>query len=93
MLEVILKRDLTLSEIEIWENLIKWGLAQLDDDGIEKNFKRILPLIRFDYLQYLFIYNQVIVVELRREHKKEKVNFSMKRRDLQDKKIYVYDLP
>ena len=29
LLEVILKRDdLNLIEIEIWENLIKWGLAQ-----------------------------------------------------------------
>src|SRR6266498_5165658 len=29
LLEIILKRnDLILDEIEIWENLIKWGLAQ-----------------------------------------------------------------
>ncbi|RGB35296.1 hypothetical protein C1646_122537 [Rhizophagus diaphanus] len=61
LLEIILKRDdLNLKEIEIWENLIKWGLAQeqvrnqdvtkwnQDDINI---FRRILykfiPLIRF----------------------------------------------
>src|SRR6185437_13929449 len=61
LLEVILKRDdLNLIEIEIWENLIKWGLAQeqapnQDVSGWNKEdinaFKRILhkfiPLIRF----------------------------------------------
>ncbi|RIA97531.1 hypothetical protein C1645_801737 [Glomus cerebriforme] len=61
LLEVILKRDdLNLKEIEIWENLIKWGLAQeqtLNKDVTKWNqddlntFKRILykfiPLIRF----------------------------------------------
>ncbi|CAB4444558.1 unnamed protein product [Rhizophagus irregularis] len=61
LLEVILKRDnLNLNEIEIWENLVKWGLAQ--DQTLNKDvskwkqddfniFKRILykfiPLIRF----------------------------------------------
>src|SRR6266498_4054283 len=61
LLEIILKRDdLNLKEIEIWENLIKWGLAQeqaLNQDVSKWNqdniniFKRILhkfiPLIRF----------------------------------------------
>src|ERR1700722_13859223 len=61
LLEIILKRDdLNLIEIEIWENLIKWGLAQgqtLDKDVTKWNqdnfnqFQRILyrfiPLIRF----------------------------------------------
>ncbi|RIA83999.1 hypothetical protein C1645_742667 [Glomus cerebriforme] len=61
ILEVILKRDdLNLIEIEIWENLIKWGFAQ--EQGLKRDtskwnqedintFKRILyrfiPLIRF----------------------------------------------
>ena len=40
LLEIILKRDgLNLSEIEDWENLIKWGLAQektLKKEGILK---------------------------------------------------------
>ncbi|CAB4393397.1 unnamed protein product [Rhizophagus irregularis] len=61
LLEIILNRDdLKLEEIEIWENLIKWGLAQgqaLNEDVTKWNqdnintFKRILykfiPLIRF----------------------------------------------
>ncbi|EXX77212.1 BTB/POZ domain-containing protein [Rhizophagus irregularis DAOM 181602=DAOM 197198] len=61
LLEVILKRDdLNLAEIEVWENLIKWGLAQektLGQDVTKWNqenfnhFQRILykfiPLIRF----------------------------------------------
>ncbi|RGB35308.1 hypothetical protein C1646_742341 [Rhizophagus diaphanus] len=61
LLEVILKRDnLNLNEIEIWENLVKWGLVQdqtLNKDVSKWNqddfniFKRILykfiPLIRF----------------------------------------------
>jgi hypothetical protein len=61
LLEIILKRDdLNLPEIEIWESLIKWGLAQgqtLDQDVNKWNqenfnhFQRILykfiPLIRF----------------------------------------------
>ncbi|RIA79810.1 hypothetical protein C1645_839871 [Glomus cerebriforme] len=63
-LEIILKRDdLLLNEIEVWENLIKWELAQekiLDDDVSKWNqekfniFGRILykfiPLIRFYYI-------------------------------------------
>ncbi|GBC01424.1 hypothetical protein RclHR1_04190008 [Rhizophagus clarus] len=61
ILEIILKRDdLALDEIEIWDNLIKWGLAQ--EKNLDKNvsewqqeeftiFERILhkfiPFIRF----------------------------------------------
>jgi hypothetical protein len=61
LLEIILRRnDLKLDEIEIWENLIKWGLAQ--DQTINQEvsnwnqedihiFKKIIykfvPLIRF----------------------------------------------
>ncbi|RGB38446.1 hypothetical protein C1646_534417 [Rhizophagus diaphanus] len=67
ILEIILKRDdLNLDEIEIWENLIKWGLAQdsiLNDDNTGKDFhekfdsfKRILhkfiPLIRFNEISH-----------------------------------------
>ncbi|GES81001.1 BTB/POZ domain-containing protein [Rhizophagus clarus] len=57
---ILLRDDLNLNEIEIWEKLIKWGLAQeqsLDQDVSKWNkddfniFKRILykfiPLIRF----------------------------------------------
>jgi hypothetical protein len=61
LLEIILKRDdLNLNEIEIWENLIKWGLARdqtlnQDVSKWKQNdiniFKRIvykfIPLIRF----------------------------------------------
>ncbi|GBC07813.1 hypothetical protein RclHR1_07700006 [Rhizophagus clarus] len=61
LLGIILKQnDLTLNEIEIWENLVKWGLAQekiLNEDVSKWNqenfniFERILhkfiPLIRF----------------------------------------------
>src|SRR5437868_7117368 len=61
LLEVILKRDdLNLSEIEIWENLIKWGLEQektLNKDvfkwhqdefnAFERILHKLIPLIRF----------------------------------------------
>src|ERR1051325_10931473 len=61
LLEVILKQDdLTLDEIEIWKNLLKWGLSQeksLNEDVSKwrqeefNTLKRILykfiPLIRF----------------------------------------------
>ncbi|EXX79956.1 hypothetical protein GLOIN_2v1769198 [Rhizophagus irregularis DAOM 181602=DAOM 197198] len=61
LLEIILKRDdLNLPEIEVWENLIKWGLAQgqTPNQHVSKwskeyfnHFQRILykfiPLIRF----------------------------------------------
>src|SRR5436190_15039296 len=64
LLEVILKRDdLNYYEIEVWENLTKWGLAQektLNEDVSKWRqeefnvFKRILykfiPLIRFFYI-------------------------------------------
>ncbi|POG80919.1 hypothetical protein GLOIN_2v1797735 [Rhizophagus irregularis DAOM 181602=DAOM 197198] len=61
LLEIILKReDLNIDEIEIWENIVKWGLAQehnfsrdvsqWNQDDI-MTFKRIIcrfiPLIRF----------------------------------------------
>ncbi|CAB4393408.1 unnamed protein product [Rhizophagus irregularis] len=73
LLEIILKRDdLNLKEIEIWENLIKWGLAQeksLNQDVSKWNqddiniFKRILykfiPLIRFYEISTEDYFNKV----------------------------------
>ena len=73
LLEIILKRDdLKLDEIEIWENLIKWGLAQeqaLNQDVSKWNqddiniFKRILykfiPLIRFYEITTKDYFNKV----------------------------------
>ncbi|RIA94056.1 hypothetical protein C1645_818609 [Glomus cerebriforme] len=61
LLGIILKRnDLNLIEIEIWENLIKWGIAQeetLNDDKSKWNqeefntlegiLHRFIPLVRF----------------------------------------------
>ncbi|PKK71535.1 hypothetical protein RhiirC2_778282 [Rhizophagus irregularis] len=62
LLEIILKRDdLNLIEIEIWENLIKWGVAQVsrqlsnnpnewtkeDFTELERNIYNLIPLIRF----------------------------------------------
>ncbi|RIA86935.1 hypothetical protein C1645_807548 [Glomus cerebriforme] len=73
LLEDILKRDdLNLIEIKIWENLIKWGLAQgqkLNRDISKWNqdeistFKRILykfiPLIRFYGISSKDYFNKV----------------------------------
>ncbi|RGB44220.1 hypothetical protein C1646_660874 [Rhizophagus diaphanus] len=62
LLEIILKRDdLNLVEIEIWESLIKWGVAQVsrqlsdnpdewtneDFTELERNIYNLIPLIRF----------------------------------------------
>ncbi|RIA83338.1 hypothetical protein C1645_809264 [Glomus cerebriforme] len=60
LLELLLKRDdLDLSEIEIWENLLKWCFAQQniindptkwekeDITKIERSLHRFIPLIRF----------------------------------------------
>jgi hypothetical protein len=73
LLEIILKRDdLKLEEIEIWENLIKWGLAKeqvLNKEVTKWNqddintFKRILyrfiPLIRFYDISTRDYFNKV----------------------------------
>src|SRR6266498_3020391 len=73
LLEIILKRDdLNLKEIEIWEDLIKWGLAKeqaLNQDVSKWNqddintFKRILykfiPLIRFYGISTKDYFNKV----------------------------------
>ncbi|GBC02966.1 hypothetical protein RclHR1_04900009 [Rhizophagus clarus] len=61
LLEIILKRDdLNLAEIEVWENLIKWGLAQRQAhyqdvskwtkehfDHFQRILYKFIPLIRF----------------------------------------------
>ncbi|GBC02009.1 hypothetical protein RclHR1_04410002 [Rhizophagus clarus] len=73
LLEIILKRDdLNLEEIEIWENLIKWGLAQeraLNQDVTKwkqndiNTFKWVLskfiPLIRFYEISTRDYFNKV----------------------------------
>ncbi|EXX65056.1 uncharacterized protein OCT59_027039 [Rhizophagus irregularis] len=73
LLEIILKRDdLNLSEIEIWENLIKWGLSQeqefnqeifqwnQDDINIFKGIlQKFIPLIRFYEISSEDYYNKV----------------------------------
>ncbi|RGB35317.1 hypothetical protein C1646_759488 [Rhizophagus diaphanus] len=73
LLEIILKRDdLNLKEIEIWENLIKWGLAQektlnqdvsqwsKDDINILKRILyKFIPLIRFFEISTEDYYNKV----------------------------------
>ncbi|RGB27775.1 BTB/POZ domain-containing protein [Rhizophagus diaphanus] len=73
LLEIILKRDdLNLSEIEIWENLIKWGLSQeqefnqeisqwnQDDFNIFKGIlQKFIPLIRFYEISSEDYYNKV----------------------------------
>src|SRR5207249_3211675 len=75
LLEIILKcDDLTLDEIEIWENLIKWGLAQGQATSVNQDvskwnqddiniFKRILykfiPLIRFYEISTKDYFNKV----------------------------------
>jgi len=41
LLEIILKRDdLALDEIKIWENLIKWGLAQEQAPNVNKDVSK-----------------------------------------------------
>ncbi|RIA94057.1 hypothetical protein C1645_803730 [Glomus cerebriforme] len=84
ILEDILKRDdLNLIEIEIWENLIKWGLAQeaiLNNDKSKEKFDllegilhRFIPLIRFynisseDYINRIKPYEKILSKELRDE--------------------------
>ena len=72
-MEIISKRDdLNFDEIEVWENLIKWGLAQektLNEDVSKWRqeefnvFKRILykfiPLIRLFYISSEDYFNKV----------------------------------
>ena len=64
LLELLLKRDdLNVDEIEIWESLLKWSLAQQNmkndpakwsrDDitKIERSLHRFIPLIRFYHIK------------------------------------------
>ncbi len=93
LLEFLLKQDdLDLNEIEIWDGLIKWGLAQeqaLDQD-ISKwnqndinNFKNILynfiPLIRFYEISFADYLNKVKPYEeiLSKELREEILKFHM----------------
>ncbi|GBC06618.1 hypothetical protein RclHR1_06980002 [Rhizophagus clarus] len=93
LLEIVLKRDdLTLDEIEIWENLVKWGLAQekvLDEDVSKWNqekfniFERILykfiPLIRFYDISSGDYFNKVRPYEqiLSKEFREDILKFYM----------------
>ena len=93
LLEIILKRDyLNFDEIEVWENLIKWGLAQektLNEDVSKWRqeefnvFKRILykfiPLIRLFYISSEDYFNKVRPYEdiLSKELREEILKFHM----------------
>ncbi|POG80879.1 hypothetical protein GLOIN_2v1471124 [Rhizophagus irregularis DAOM 181602=DAOM 197198] len=73
LLEIILKRDdLNLKEIEIWESLIKWGLAQEhvfnrdvtrwnqnDINTFKKIVDKFIPLIRFYDISTRDYFNKV----------------------------------
>jgi hypothetical protein len=92
-LEIILKRDdLNLDEIEVWNNLIKWGLAQdktLNEDVSKWNqekfniFERILhkfiPLVRFCHISSEDNFNKVRPYEgiLPKELREEILKFHM----------------
>ena len=93
LLEIILKQDdLNLDEIKVWNNLIKWGLAQdktLNEDVSKWNqekfniFGRILhkfiPLIRFSYISSEDNFNKVRPYEeiLSKELREEILKFHM----------------
>ncbi|GBC47856.2 BTB/POZ domain-containing protein [Rhizophagus irregularis DAOM 181602=DAOM 197198] len=93
LLEIILKQDdLILDEIEIWENLIKWGLAKdkiLDEHVSKWNrekfniFERILhnfmPLIRFYDISSEDYFNKVRPYEqiLSKELREDILKFHM----------------
>ncbi|RGB32318.1 hypothetical protein C1646_816738 [Rhizophagus diaphanus] len=93
LLEIILKKDdLVLDEIEIWENLVKWGLAKdkiLDNDVSKWNqekfniFERILhkliPLIRFHDISSEDYFNKVRPYEqiLSKELREDILKFHM----------------
>ncbi|RIA87276.1 hypothetical protein C1645_827985 [Glomus cerebriforme] len=80
LLEIILKRDdLNLVEIEVWENLIKWGLTQEQSQQIlnedvskwnQENFdyfqsllQKFIPLIRFYEISFEDYVNKVKLYE------------------------------
>ncbi|EXX68595.1 BTB/POZ domain-containing protein [Rhizophagus irregularis DAOM 181602=DAOM 197198] len=93
LLEIILKQDdLVLDEIEIWENLVKWGLAKdkiLDEDVSKWNqekfniFERVLhkliPLIRFYDISSEDYFNKVRTYEqiLSKELREDILKFHM----------------
>src|SRR5204863_462688 len=93
LLEFLLKQDnLNLKEIEIWDGLIKWGLAQEEefnqdistwDQDVIVNFKTILyrfiPLIRFYEISSADYLNKVKPYEeiLSKELREEILKFHM----------------
>ena len=94
ILEDILKRDDLglISETEIWENLIKWGLAQEKSlsgdvskwrqqkfDLLERILHKFIPLIRFNYISSQDYFNKVRPYEeiLSKELREEILKFHM----------------
>ncbi|EXX58737.1 BTB/POZ domain-containing protein [Rhizophagus irregularis DAOM 181602=DAOM 197198] len=93
LLEIILKRDdLNLTEIEIWDNLIKWGLTQgqtlnkdiskwnQDDfNQLQRILYKFIPLIRFYLISSDDYFNKVKPYEdiLSKELKNDILKFHM----------------
>ncbi|CAB4376298.1 unnamed protein product [Rhizophagus irregularis] len=75
LLEFLLKQDdLNLDEIEVWEGLVRWGLAQARElDLFKEILYKYIPLIRFyaisleDYNNKVKSYEQILPKELREE--------------------------
>ncbi|EXX73015.1 BTB/POZ domain-containing protein [Rhizophagus irregularis DAOM 181602=DAOM 197198] len=64
LLEIILKRnDLNLDEIEIWDNLIKWGSAQ--EDREIKNFFKFIRFYDISSEDYIMKVKEYLPEELR----------------------------
>src|SRR5436190_334303 len=72
LVQLIKRDDLQMKELEIWEHVLKWGLAQnptllpdpntwLDDDfkKMENTLQHCLPLIRFFSLPPKEFFNKV----------------------------------
>ena len=93
LLEIILKRDdLNLDEIEVWENLTKWGLVQektLNADIskwcqekfniLERILHKFIPFVRFCYISSEDYFNKVRPYEkiLSKELREEILKFHM----------------
>ncbi|EXX53684.1 hypothetical protein RirG_241700 [Rhizophagus irregularis DAOM 197198w] len=94
LLEIILKRDdLNLVEIEIWENLIKWGVAQIpkqlsndpndwikeDFTELERKIYNLIPLIRFYQISSKELFKKIKPFEeiLPKEIKQDILQFHM----------------
>jgi len=73
---LLLRDDLNLDEIKVWNNLIKWGHAQhptIDNDTskwtkedcvlMEKTISRFIPLIRFHDISSIEFYDKVLPYE------------------------------